>query len=704
MKKRAIIIDDDEVSLSIMGAVLSSMNYPYDTFSDPVKGWKKIQQTHYSIYIIDWRMPGMDGLTLAGKIRDLYQDNAVILMLSGTEDSEEIDIAIHQGVDDYQVKPVSVEQLRRRIKILSTRAEMLEERMKIQAELRDSQVYSKAIFDNSAVGVLVMDLSGEILEHNSTLNRMVGNLEIKNREDFIPDFIHPDDEKNTGEFFRYFIKKNHSNAHYSTKLISRSGLPLWARFSISKVPGNKVNKGFIIVIVEDITDQKLYEQQLHYDALHDSMTGLPNRELFLDRLHTTLNRWEKEKSSHGILFSVLILDIDRFQIINESLGHEYGDKLINLMGRRLLEKAGDEDTLARLTGDEFGIINERAHNVAEVSYYIKTIQKAFEAPFEIGKHQLSVTATIGVKCFTNGEDAVTADVLRDADTALHRAKDMGANRFEFFMADMTRESREALELENDLRKAVENGELELYFQPQVDLNIDRITGVEALVRWNHPKRGLLSPVKFIPLAEKAGLIIEIGQWVMEQALEKMATWSALGYKPLYMSINFSAPQFHQVSLLKNIVKIQNRFPCRENKLKIEITESILMENPEKAVSTLKDLQDRGILLALDDFGTGYSSLTYLKNLPIDFIKIDQSFIRNIVHSESDRSIVMAIIAMSHSLKKKAIAEGVENKDQMNMLASMYCDMVQGYYISRPIPEDKLLQYFDKNLNKTFVYE
>ncbi|MES0489952.1 MAG: EAL domain-containing protein [Leptospirales bacterium] len=705
MKKRAIVIDDDDVSLSIIGAVLKSMKYPYDTFSDPVKAWEKIQKTHYSIYIVDWRMPGMDGLTLTGKIRDIYHEYAVILMLSGTEDNKEIDIAISRGVDDYQIKPVGVEQLRRRIKILDTRAQALEERMAIQSRLRDSQTHFKAIFDNSAVGVMVMSLSGVIIEHNTTLNKMVGKLEIKVQGNFVPDFIHPDDKNKIENFFHYFLEKNQSKARYNTKLVSRSGSPVWARLSVSKVPGSADNEGFIIVIVEDITDQKLYEQQLHYDALHDSMTGLPNRELFLDRVHTALNRWETtDNQKHEVLFSVLILDIDRFQIINESLGHELGDELINMLGKRLRKTIGEADTLARLTGDEFGIINERAHTVAEISYYIKTIKKDLERSFEISDHQLKLTASIGVKCYTEGESAVTGEVLRDADTALHRAKDLGVNRFEFFISEMTQESRETLELENDLRKAIDNGELELYFQPQVDLNIERITGVEALIRWNHPVRGLLLPGKFIPLAEKTGQIIDIGEWVMETAMEKMASWSALGYKPLYMAINFAATQFHEGSLLKKIKEIQRRFPCHDNKLKIEITESILLENREKAVATLMDLQDLGILLALDDFGTGYSSLTYLKNLPIDFIKIDQSFIRNIVHSESDRSIVMAIIAMSHSLKKKAIGEGVENKDQMNMLASMYCDMVQGYYISRPMPEEKLFKYFDEKLNKSFTYE
>lgn len=702
MLRRSVIIDDDPVIVKIIETIFKNNHYPCTTFTDSLKAWEYCESNQIDLLIVDWNMPGLDGLTFSRRLRELRGEELLILMLTSHDALSDIDQALQNGVNDYLIKPISAEQMSIRLRILNQMMINVRERLNMHAALKKSQAHLKAIFDNSAVGVLVMNLEGELLESNETIRRILGYVELETIGKFILSCTHPNDREKLSLFFEYYMSEKLSSTHYEARYLTRSGLVVWGRLSISTVVSGLEQPGFVIIIIEDITEKRRYEEELSYNVLHDAMTGLPNRELFLDRLGSMLHRARLAKPVRR--FAVIILDIDRFQMINESLGHAFGDILIRRVADRLSKALSNEDTLSRLTGDEFGILTESFKNIADLNHLVQEIQKKIREPFVVNSQEFNITASIGIKVY-EGEEVNKSMILRDADTALHRTKKQGPNNYEFFTHEMNRESYELLQLENDLRKAVKAGELELYYQPQVNLSQNRIMGVEGLIRWNHPEKGLLLPSKFISIAENAGLIVDIGEFVLEKAISRLRAWSKQGYYPLKLSINFSAPQFNEDNLIQIVQKLQKKYhnPTK-NQLNIELTESVLMQNQGEVVKTLEELKENGIQLAIDDFGTGYSSLAYLKTLPIDYIKIDASFIRNIKESEPDYSIVMAIIAMSHSLGMKAIAEGVETLDQVKLLSELSCDIIQGYFISVPLPEKELLEYFDQYLNKELSYD
>jgi EAL domain-containing protein (putative c-di-GMP-specific phosphodiesterase class I) len=356
------------------------------------------------------------------------------------------------------------------------------------------------------------------------------------------------------------------------------------------------------------------------------------------------------------------------------------------------------DTLARLTGDEFGMLTEKLSGIAELTHFISSIQNMFKEPFIIDENEITITTSIGIKVYEGGEE-LTSNILRDADTALHRAKSNGPNSYSFFIQKMTLESNQALKLENDMRKAIDNQEFQLYYQPQLDLVSNKIIGVEALLRWEHAEIGFIPPAKFIPLAESAGLIHSLGYIVFLKAIDKCLEWESMGVYPVKIAVNVSPVQFKDKKLISLIAEKTKKLANCRNSLQVELTESVLMENPKEAVQTIVEMRKRGVDLAIDDFGTGYSSLSYLKSLPISILKIDKSFVDNLATNDSDRSIVMAIISMAHSMKIKAVAEGVETNEQLTLLKTMFCDIVQGYYISRPLSEKNLMEFIHQNTGK-----
>jgi diguanylate cyclase (GGDEF)-like protein/PAS domain S-box-containing protein len=701
MKKQILIVDDDPISLCLMEKMLVYLKYQVVAFESPVKAWENIKNNHYDIIILDLEMPEINGLLLTRKIRNLYSDECIILMMTGHEEVDLLDEALKHGVDDYIVKPIQLKSINIKMYILENQVKKLYERLHYQHELIKSQEHYMAIFHNSSVGVLLMSKSGDIIEYNETLSKITGYLKIGLRDKYLIHCIHKNDTEKLKSFFINLVNDPHKRASIEIRIISRSGLELICKISANMVESlHHPEDNFVMALIEDITEMKKYEEEIMFNTLHDPLTHLPNRELFFNRLNKLLL---KDTEGHINYFSVLILDIDRFQLVNETLGHSKGDLLIQKISQRLFGHIEDGDTIARLTGDEFGIITEKYCTVGELTHFVNQLQASLKSPILIDNQEITITTSIGIKVYEGGEES-TLNILRDADTALHRAKNKGPSSYSFFIQKMNLESHETLKLENDLRKAIDNHDLELYFQPQLDLHTDKIMGVEALLRWEHSELGQIPPSKFIPIAENAGIIVDIGNWVITEALIKCKQWSNKGINALKISVNFSSMQLKEKNLLPIITeKIKDYAGC-SNGLQIEMTESILMENPKEAIEIIISLKKLGIDLAIDDFGTGYSSFSYLKMLPVNVLKIDISFIENITTSESDRSIVLAIISMAHNMKIKIIAEGVETGEQLTLLKDMGCDSIQGYFISKPLREVDFFKFISEKTGGDLIYK
>ncbi len=441
-------------------------------------------------------------------------------------------------------------------------------------------------------------------------------------------------------------------------------------------------------IFSDISRIKETESKLAHLAHHDPLTGLPNRLLFHDRLEQAVLRAQREVNSTAILF----LDLDRFKNINDSMGHAKGDLLLQQVAVRLRRAMRADDTIARLGGDEFVLIVDVLKKKKDAAAVAEHILNQFRQPFDLDGQEVFIDASVGISIYPkDGEDVQT--LVRNADAAMYRAKAEGRNNYQFYTSDLTVDVTERLTLENQLRRAIERNEFKLYYQPQFSLhNGGRLEGVEALVRWQQSERGTILPDRFIPVAEETGLIIPIGEWVLRTACNQHQKWVAAGYQPIRMAVNLSTRQFHHPDLIKRITAILEETGMPPAYLELELTESIIMRDTEGTVRMLHELSEMGITLSIDDFGTGYSSLSYMKHFPIDRLKIDQSFVRDITNGELEAEMIIPIIALGHSMKLRVLAEGVEIEEQLRYLREQGCDEAQGYIYSRPLPPEQITRF------------
>jgi len=434
--------------------------------------------------------------------------------------------------------------------------------------------------------------------------------------------------------------------------------------------------GFVRELVRAITEHN--QARLRRLAYFDSLTGLPNRELFIERLREAMEGAQRDER----LVTVMLIDLDRFKAINDTLGHFVADRLLVEIAARLTTCVRARDTVARLGGDEFMVLLPDVSHVRDATVVARKILQRFAEPVAIDGREIPVSLSIGISVYPFHDDI--ADLLRDADTAMYHAKEQGGNRFEFANAGLYRADAERLQLESELRHAIDRHELRVYYQPQVDAKSRQVVGAEALLRWEHPERGLVSPARFIPIAEETGLIVPIGAWVVRQVCNQRAAWRAAGLRPVRVGINVSAKQLYHSGFVEAVASALARAGIEPALIQLELTENILIENQPTTTAALNALHARGIALALDDFGTGYSSLSYLKRFPIDEVKIDRSFIGEVEQDSENAAIVTAILAMTHSLGLRTVAEGVEAQPQFDFLKARGCQVVQGYLTGKPM--------------------
>lgn len=433
-----------------------------------------------------------------------------------------------------------------------------------------------------------------------------------------------------------------------------------------------------------LTERK--QEHLYELAHYDALTGLPNRLLLQDRLRQALAKARRDDRALALLF----IDIDRFKFVNDTLGHAAGDELIRQVGQRLGAAVRESDTVARVGGDEFIVLACGIDNAQKAGAVAQKLLDALAPACMLDGHELVVSASVGIALFPADDGGGEAgELFKKADAALHKAKELGKGQHQFYSAEMNQAGVERLKLENNLRRALAARELTLAFQPRIDLKTRRVTSVEALLRWKSRALGPVSPAQFIPVAEETGLIVPIGEWVLREACRQAKAWQAAGLPPLRVAVNLSARQFRRFDLIKTIEHVLADTDLAPHYLELELTESLAMQNARQTVATLSVIAAMGVSIAIDDFGTGYSSLAYLKRFPVDSLKIDQSFIRDIASGGDDAAITKAIIAMAHEIKLRVVAEGVETEAQQRFLERHHCDEMQGFLFSRPLPADEL---------------
>ncbi len=550
----------------------------------------------------------------------------------------------------------------------------------------------RSIFENAVEGIFLTSVEGCIEEANPSLARILGYetpSELIATVDDVSRQIYVDPERRA-EMIR-LLKERGALTGFVSAVRRKDGSVIWVNENVRAIQGKQGEILRFEGSVEDITDRKRVEEQLLHDALHDSLTTLPNRALFLDRLAHAINRAHRRSQFR---FAILYIDCDRFKLVNDGLGHLFGDLLLRELSNRLAECLRGADTLARMGGDEFAILAEDLESPDDAKRLADRIQTALSRPFRIDNQELYVSVSVGI-AMGGPTYSEAAEMLRDADVAMFEAKGEGRGHIVTFETGMAVAAASKLRVENDLRKALERGEFRVHYQPIIDLNNSHLIGFEALIRWEHPERGLVLPGTFIPTAEDNGMIKSIGEWVLEESCRQVRSWQDL--KPgkandVILNVNVSPAQLREPDIVERVRNILDRTGFNPSNLKLEITESAIIENPIAAKATLNALKSLGIKLSIDDFGTGFSSLSHLYNFPIDTIKIDRSFVAPMDREGARSEIVRSILMLGSNLGKNVIAEGIETLNHARNLKAMGCNAGQGYLFSRPVAADVAFKY------------
>ncbi|HET8708172.1 MAG TPA: EAL domain-containing protein [Pseudomonadales bacterium] len=617
-----------------------------------------------------------------GSIQSVFEKS-----LSGTVDGRFELIFMHKNGERFPVtvSPAVIRDTSGHVISYVATIRDISDRIKAIEALKRSEAWFRSIFENTNTCIASTDSEGNVTSFNEGFRALLGydaeTLKTKN----FAEFTHPDDLNLEGVYFQEILENKRNGYHMTKRYINRDGRDVWVDLSAAVIRNANGEVANFVAVIQDITERKAAEQEIEQLAFYDLLTQLPNRRLLQDRLKQALAAVTRKEESGALLF----IDLDNFKSLNDTLGHDMGDMLLQQVARRLESCIRETDTVARLGGDEFVVmltgLSEHALKAAEQTEVIsEKILAALSQPFQLSSYEYRTTTSVGATLF-NAEHGSIEELMKQADIAMYQAKQAGRNTLRFFDQQMQKSIAARVELESDLHKAIEKQQFQLYFQIQVD-EFNHPVGAEALIRWPHPERGIVSPAQFIPLAEETGMILPIGQWVLERACEQIKAWQANERtRHLVLAVNVSVKQFRQVGFAAQLEAMVTRYGINPQLLKLELTEGMLLENVEETIATMSALNKIGLRFSLDDFGTGYSSLQYLKKLPLDQLKIDQSFVRDIASDSSDKAIVRTIIAMARSLNLNVIAEGVETEEQRQLLLDSGCQHYQGYLFSKPVP-------------------
>ncbi len=690
-KPLALVVDDDLSLRLSMEAALIKAGFHVIEAENGRMALDIVKSGRPDIVLLDVVMPGMDGFETCRAIRSLPEgEHTQILMVTGLDDTDSIELAFEAGATDFVSKPLNWSMLGYRAKYMLRAGEAFRELSRSRRQLAKTQELAR-------LGNWEIDLSTGAFSCSAEACRLLG-LPAAHTPVTYNSFLSPiaeQDRERVGAALDNAIDRK-ENAVLNYRIVMPDGSRKHILNQAEILPGEGGAAKLMLGVVQDVTRLKLAEEEIRQLAYFDGLTGLSNRMMFRDRLYNAIVGATRSKEN----FAVLFLDLDRFKRINDMLGHRIGDLLLKNVAGTLKRCTRGTDSasrytddnsapvLSRLGGDEFTILLPGIGDPQNAATVARRLLNEIPVPAVLDGHEVTVTASIGISIFPT--DGTTAEALmKNAESAMVQAKKEGKNCYQFYTETLNIRSLERLCLEEDLGKALENGEFTLFYQPQIDIPSEKIVGAEALIRWIHPEKGLISPLKFIPIAEETGMIIDINRWVLRTACRQSAERAQKGFAPIKVAVNLSGYKLSSQDITTAIDQSLRQANLSAEHLVVEITENVLMT--EEAVTTLQQVKDLQVRIALDDFGTGYSSLSYLATFPVDIIKIDRAFVAGCTTEKNNLIIIKAIIAMGHSMGKRIVAEGIETKEQLDLLRECGCDEAQGYYFKPPVPHDEFIQ-------------
>lgn len=698
---RILIVDDEPGLLASCKALLEGAKFTVSTASGGKQALAMLATapTGWDLMLLDLNMPDLDGLAVMHELQKRNIDISVVV-LSGETAFHYVSKAFQNGAFDYISKPYEVDALVNTIHNALKKRELEKGFIQLRRQLERSERLHRFMIESSPDIIFIVDKDGIIRFAN---DRAEDLLNYRKDELIAQHYSVIVDPESMGKAANCFNERRASlraskdeevwllcklgTAPGATRrriAIELNAMGVYENETINE-KGERLQRDYsgTYVVARDVTERLASQKLIHYQAYHDLLTGLPNRALFLDRLSNAISAARRQKGKLAVMF----LDLDRFKFVNDSLGHDIGDTLLKRVAERLKKCLRESDTLARLGGDEFIVLLPQVESILMAKAVADKIVRSIKMPITIANHELCVTASVGIAMYP--EDGATADALiKNADIAMYHTKDLGKDGFNIFTQELSEQQKQQLSIETEIRRGIRAKQFEVYYQPQVDALDGRISGVEALLRWNHPERGVLTPSYFLPVAEESRLIIELGDWVVDAALADSKKWRDAGLGVGKLALNFSFRQIEQLDFVDKLIAALKRFDYPGELIEVEITESSLMSDAEKTIAKLRQLHSYGVHIAIDDFGTGYSSLSMLQKLPINRLKIDRSFIQDL-QTDSDRSIVEAIAHMAKGLKLDMVAEGVEQEFQLRYLRKLQCQVIQGFIYSHCLTADEM---------------
>lgn len=701
-----LIVDDEYRLLKSLENLLLNKGYRVVCAQGGLQACEKLASQDFDLVLLDLNMGDLNGHQVMDFITEKGIDVATIVV-SGESSFSAVSKALRRGAYDYLRKPYDPEELLSTINSALQKVLLEKAHNAMQSRLQKSEELHRYIVNSSPDIVFMLDREGNFTFLNNKIESILGYKKTDLVGRHYQSIIDAGDLERANYLFEeQFGKKKDTwsselrlkakKLDHSARFFEVTFFPIerQVKTSVTNISGKQQTLTKIIGTygtARDITERKEAEEFINFQAYHDLLTRLPNRALFKDRLNISLTQAKRNKNHVAVMF----LDLDRFKVVNDTLGHAMGDRLLQSVAMRLESCVRKGDTLSRFGGDEFTLLLPSISSPEDARTIAKKVISTLKAPFDLGEHEVFVGVSIGIAVSPNAGTTVE-QLIQNADVAMYHVKGRGKDGYQYYNEDMAIHTSNRLSLERDLRNALENNEFKVYYQPQISAQTGKVIGVEALVRWQHPDRGLIYPGEFIPLAEETRLMSDISDWVLQSACHEVKSWIDNGHSDIRLSVNFSPLQVEHPRFVQRLLSSlrQANFPA--SNLEIELTENVIMNDLENMTQKLRQLSEHGVTIAIDDFGTGYSSLNYLHKLPIHTLKVDQSFIKDIEDTHDDACIVNAIVSMAHGLKLNIVAEGVETETQLNYLKLLGCQEIQGFYFGRAVPGDIALSQITQN--------